>query len=291
MSHISALLNAASSSHSSNERDLLSLTLLSSALLDYSGSDYPARYSDAPPSYSPPHSRKSNSPSTPGQYYLYSSASSSYLLTPPSLVHNLPLSSKSSPSYSADNSFSYPSPCPETAIVDSSYLAQGHDSVDPYSMSRPSATMISHPRSTGLPTSTPPQRPPTHNILVKKPAGHKQKKRFTCYACSRAFSCNAHLVRHFRVHTGERNHKCPFPGCEAQCSRLDNLQQHYRTHFITGSRQQTIEWAMMHARIAGLMNGVVHDNHGPWDPEHRNVCLLPHAPVAWSRQKPPPVRS
>ncbi|KAF9490971.1 hypothetical protein BDN71DRAFT_1355776, partial [Pleurotus eryngii] len=52
-----------------------------------------------------------------------------------------------------------------------------------------------------------------------------QKKKHVCPTCERAFTTSGHLARHSRVHTGERNHKCPFPGCETRCSRQDNLQQ------------------------------------------------------------------
>ncbi|KAJ6615775.1 hypothetical protein B0H10DRAFT_1800932 [Mycena sp. CBHHK59/15] len=51
------------------------------------------------------------------------------------------------------------------------------------------------------------------------------KRHHVCSVCSRGFSTTGHLARHARVHTGERNHKCPFPGCETKCSRQDNLQQ------------------------------------------------------------------
>ncbi|KAF8595931.1 hypothetical protein BDV93DRAFT_455868, partial [Ceratobasidium sp. AG-I] len=51
------------------------------------------------------------------------------------------------------------------------------------------------------------------------------KKKHVCTTCSRPFSTSGHFARHTRVHTGERNHKCPFPGCETRCSRQDNLQQ------------------------------------------------------------------
>ncbi|KAF9039655.1 hypothetical protein BDZ89DRAFT_945138 [Hymenopellis radicata] len=53
------------------------------------------------------------------------------------------------------------------------------------------------------------------------------KKKHVCPTCERAFTTSGHLARHSRVHTGERNHKCPFPGCETRCSRQDNLQQQY----------------------------------------------------------------
>ena len=51
------------------------------------------------------------------------------------------------------------------------------------------------------------------------------RRRYSCPQCDRAFTTSGHLARHTRVHTGERNHKCPFPGCETRCSRQDNLQQ------------------------------------------------------------------
>ncbi|KAH9045445.1 hypothetical protein EDB85DRAFT_1822535, partial [Lactarius pseudohatsudake] len=55
-------------------------------------------------------------------------------------------------------------------------------------------------------------------------------KKHVCHVCSKAFTTSGHLSRHARIHTGERNHKCPFPGCDTRCSRQDNLQQHYRIH-------------------------------------------------------------
>ncbi|OCH90006.1 hypothetical protein OBBRIDRAFT_698730, partial [Obba rivulosa] len=51
------------------------------------------------------------------------------------------------------------------------------------------------------------------------------KKKYVCQLCKRAFTTSGHLSRHTKTHTGERPHPCPFPGCEARCSRADNLQQ------------------------------------------------------------------
>ncbi|KAF8964895.1 hypothetical protein BDZ97DRAFT_1813973 [Flammula alnicola] len=70
-------------------------------------------------------------------------------------------------------------------------------------------------------------------------SGPAAKEKHVCGTCDRAFITSGHLVRHSRVHTGERNHKCPFPGCETRCSRQDNLQQHYRIHLSPGSRRSS----------------------------------------------------
>ena len=86
------------------------------------------------------------------------------------------------------------------------------------------------------------------------------KKKHVCHICSKAFTTSGHLSRHARIHTGERNHKCPFPGCDTRCSRQDNLQQQcvlflilytiakfadscynvsYRIHLTPGSRRNS----------------------------------------------------
>ncbi|KAI0254657.1 hypothetical protein BJV78DRAFT_1120506, partial [Lactifluus subvellereus] len=65
------------------------------------------------------------------------------------------------------------------------------------------------------------------------------KKKHVCNICEKAFTTSGHLSRHARIHTGERNHKCPFPGCDTRCSRQDNLQQHYRIHLTPGSRRNS----------------------------------------------------
>ncbi|KAJ8595792.1 hypothetical protein M405DRAFT_849582 [Rhizopogon salebrosus TDB-379] len=73
-----------------------------------------------------------------------------------------------------------------------------------------------------------PQSPTAHPSLSQSSQSSgpsNGKKKHVCPTCDRGFTTSGHLARHLRVHTGERNHKCPFPGCETRCSRQDNLQQ------------------------------------------------------------------
>ncbi|KAF8139045.1 hypothetical protein EV363DRAFT_1209076 [Boletus edulis] len=83
--------------------------------------------------------------------------------------------------------------------------------------------------------------PPSHSLTQPAQSAPQSgsKKKHVCSTCDRGFTTSGHLARHLRVHTGERNHKCPFPGCETRCSRQDNLQQHYRIHLSPGSRRSS----------------------------------------------------
>lgn len=55
-------------------------------------------------------------------------------------------------------------------------------------------------------------------------------RKYKCKLCSRSFTTSGHLARHNRIHTGVKNHVCPFDGCNARFSRQDNCMQHYKTH-------------------------------------------------------------
>lgn len=75
----------------------------------------------------------------------------------------------------------------------------------------------------------------THEDCETLPA--KSRRSHTCKTCGRSFTTLGHLARHNRIHTGERNHKCPFPQCNARFARQDNCTQHYRTHLNGKSKR------------------------------------------------------
>lgn len=65
------------------------------------------------------------------------------------------------------------------------------------------------------------------NIAMKR---QQNRRKHVCKICSTGFTTSGHLSRHNRIHTGEKNHSCPFEGCNQKFSRHDNCLQHYRTH-------------------------------------------------------------
>lgn len=73
------------------------------------------------------------------------------------------------------------------------------------------------------------------NLGYVKPEENREprmlsKRKHTCKTCGRLFTTLGHLARHFRTHTGERKHVCPWADCGARFARQDNCMQHYKTH-------------------------------------------------------------
>lgn len=58
----------------------------------------------------------------------------------------------------------------------------------------------------------------------------EKRRKHRCRVCKRSFTTSGHLTRHNRIHTGEKNHLCRYPGCGQRFSRHDNCLQHYRIH-------------------------------------------------------------
>lgn len=108
------------------------------------------------------------------------------------------------------------------------------------SVGRLSASMSPPPAHTAQDLSASPTSPsasPRAPLVKPVPEPPALGKRiYRCQDCQKVFSTSGHLTRHSKVHSGEKNHICPYPECQRRCSRRDNLLQHYTMHLTKEER-------------------------------------------------------
>ncbi len=71
------------------------------------------------------------------------------------------------------------------------------------------------------------RRTSTVSVGSRRSSGHSSqskgtKRRYECATCGKTFTTSGHVARHNRIHTGEKNFRCPEPGCSQRFSRQDN---------------------------------------------------------------------
>ncbi|KAJ2792934.1 hypothetical protein H4R21_006096, partial [Coemansia helicoidea] len=65
---------------------------------------------------------------------------------------------------------------------------------------------------------------------AKRPTKTPKPARFVCMLCGKTFARPSSLATHSLTHTGEKPHRCEFPGCGKSFSVISNMRRHQRTH-------------------------------------------------------------
>ncbi|KAJ2583193.1 hypothetical protein GGH95_001132 [Coemansia sp. RSA 1836] len=108
-----------------------------------------------------------------------------------------------------------------------------------------------------------------------------KKRQYECLHCEKTFSRPSSLDTHIRSHTGEKPHKCGFPGCGRGFSVQSNMRRHEKTHYYHPLPTRLCTAKLCQARLGEAMFCLFCANQAmPVEHQQFNSATMPSTPIS-----------